>query len=88
LETLRFSPDTPTITLMNLPEGTFKGLKKLKEINLSNNKLNLNNVHPRTFDGLTSLQSLILTGNLNPYNPYEIKEIRRYCKCNVNVVHL
>jgi hypothetical protein len=70
-------------TFKIIPQESFRGLTNLKTLDLSANGLDMNTIHPRTFLGLTALESLILTGNSPTYSQEQKAIIKKYCQCNV-----
>jgi hypothetical protein len=70
-------------TFKIIPQESFRDLINLKTLDLADNGLDMNTIHPRTFLGLTALESLILTGNSPTYSQEQKAIIQKYCQCNV-----
>jgi hypothetical protein len=84
LQYFQMKSDSPTGSIIQLPQSTFKGLVRLKTIKLLDNKLDFSKIHPRLFAGLKSLTEVVLTGNINLQN-FDINEMKKYCGCNATV---
>jgi hypothetical protein len=74
----------------SLPKDIFKGLKKVRTLDLSGNNIDFNaDVDPRIFAGMKSLRTLKISwtnGSPDDYKNTKQNLIRTYCGCNVDVV--
>ncbi|XP_056133385.1 podocan isoform X2 [Lampris incognitus] len=64
--------------LNSIPDGVLTGMEKLKEINLSNNRLKLNSIYQGAWMELSSLTTLDLSGNQLSHIPTDLPESLEY----------